>query len=215
MENTNNSLLIDKIKNGDIQAFQEFLEENFKKSKCIIQKQYRLSYHDLEDIIQITSLKAWKSIRNLKKINEPYNWFFSIFKNETIRFLVHKNEIEKNEISDLTFSEEIDFCKNDNIYHLTVLDQILNDTAKTFLEKKEDIEEYKRVIHYMMTKLKKNHKEIIELILVQEKSYKEASDILKIPLGSIMSRLHYAKLEAQKIINEYSKSINIELAILG
>lgn len=213
MENNKDNLLIERIKSGDSLAFQELLDENFKKSKSIIQKQYGLLHHDLEDVMQATSLKVWKHLKSFKQQTNFYNWFFSVFKNEALRLLYERNEINKNELSNIQINGDFDPEENINTLYLNALDTILNDTAKTFLEKKEDIALYKEAIINMLANLKTHHREIIELILIQEKSYKEAADILNIPLGSIMSRLHYAKIEAQKIVIEYSRNNEIELPI--
>jgi RNA polymerase sigma-70 factor (ECF subfamily) len=200
---------------GDNKAFEDLLEISFLKSKSIIQKQFNLSHHDLEDIIQSTSLTIWRKIKECKTTTSFYSWFYSVFKHQTIDFLRNKNEIETNEVSNILPNLNENDPNNEEKVYLNSLDIILADTARTFMERKEDMANYQLVILEMMKNLKEHHKQIINLILVEEKSYQEVSEILDIPLGSVMSRLYYAKIEAKKIINEYSKSNNIEFALLG
>ena len=49
-------------------------------------------------------------------------------------------------------------------------------------------------------------KETLMLVTVQKKSYKEASEILQVPIGTIMSRIH----EARKILTEINNESNQE-----
>ena len=49
-------------------------------------------------------------------------------------------------------------------------------------------------------------KETLILVAVQKKSYKEASEILQVPIGTIMSRIH----EARRILTEENNEFNKE-----
>jgi len=49
-------------------------------------------------------------------------------------------------------------------------------------------------------------KETLILVTVQKKSYKETADILKVPIGTIMSRIH----EARRILTEANNEFNKE-----
>lgn len=206
--------LLKLAQTGDESAFQALLEINFIKSKAIIQKQYGLSFHDLQDIMQTTSLFVWKHLKQCKENTAFYNWFYSVFKSKTVDFLRQRNEIEEHELGNVAFDAE-ELEENPNKIYINSLHAILNDTARTFIERKEAITEYKTMIFKMMLALKEHHREIINLILIEEKSYKEVSKILDIPLGSVMSRLYYAKIEAKKIIKEYARNNNVELVTLG
>lgn len=208
-------VLIHRAQSGDEQAFQQLLDLNFIKSKAIIQKQFKLSYHDLQDLMQSTSLLVWKNFKDFRTETSFFSWFYTIFKNETLAFLNKRNIIEKHELSDVIIDAERGEDRDTHKVYVNSLDAILDDTARTFLEKKEDILQYKLAIIEMLASLKSHHRDIINMIMIEGKSYKEVADILNIPLGSVMSRLHYAKIEAQKIINEYSRTNDIELALLG
>jgi len=199
--------LIKSAKSGNHESFSKLLKIHFDKSQGNIQQQFRLSYHDLEDIKQIVSIKLWSKLNHFKNGLNFYNWFYTIFKNETVSFLMKSNEINKNELTNVILNAEKDYInENPHKFHVTSLDIILNDTAQTFLEKKEQIDIYKRTILSLFGKLKNNHKQMLELVLLEEKSYKEISKILKIPIGSVMSRFFYAKKQAKKILKEMSKN---------
>ena len=86
------------------------------------------------------------------------------------------------------------------------IDGIENDPALTvkdndnldYISAKDDIFE-------KINDLSEKLKETLMLVTVQKKSYKEASEILQVPIGTIMSRIHEARKMLVKNNNE-SKS---------
>ncbi|MEW6129503.1 MAG: sigma-70 family RNA polymerase sigma factor [Acidobacteriota bacterium] len=50
-------------------------------------------------------------------------------------------------------------------------------------------------------KLSAEHRSVLLLVIVEEFSYKETADILDIPVGTVMSRLHRARKEIRAILN--------------
>lgn len=57
-----------------------------------------------------------------------------------------------------------------------------------------------------ISNLSEKLKETLILVTVQKKSYKETADILKVPIGTIMSRIH----EARRILTEANNEFNKE-----
>jgi RNA polymerase sigma-70 factor (ECF subfamily) len=214
MNNEYEKNLIILAQKGDNASFKEILKINFKSSMSAIRKRFRLSSFDLDDVMQNTSLRVWRNLKNYHDIEHFSNWFFVIFRNEAIRFLSLKNKTELNEVTNIEINVDDDLFSNDN-NSLKPLDFILADTARTFLERKERIHEYQQILDNLFQHLSSDHKEIIQLVLVDGNTYQEAADLLKIPKGSIMSRLFYARKESQKIINEYAKLNDLKSDVVG
>ena len=84
---------------------------------------------------------------------------------------------------------------------------IENDPALSI--KNEDNLDYistKDNIFEKINNLSEKLKETLILVTVQKKSYKETADILKVPIGTIMSRIH----EARRILTEANNEFNKE-----
>ena len=84
---------------------------------------------------------------------------------------------------------------------------IENDPALAI--KNEDNLDYistKDSVFEKINNLSEKLKETLILVTVQKKSYKETSDILKVPIGTIMSRIH----EARRILTEANNEFNKE-----
>ena len=62
--------------------------------------------------------------------------------------------------------------------------------------------EMRDVLWTAINKMKKDEREIIILKEFNELSYKEISEVLDIPIGSVMSRLYYARQKLGKLMEE-------------
>ena len=83
---------------------------------------------------------------------------------------------------------------------------IENDPALSI--KNEDNLDYistKDNVFEKINNLSEKLKETLILVTVQKKSYKEASEILKVPIGTIMSRIHEARRILTEVNNEFNK----------
>ena len=56
-------------------------------------------------------------------------------------------------------------------------------------------------IQKTLRKLSPIHREVLKFSAEQELTYKEISEKIKVPVGTVMSRLFYARKQAQKIYN--------------
>ena len=83
---------------------------------------------------------------------------------------------------------------------------IENDPALAI--KNEDNLDYistKDSVFEKINNLSEKLKETLILVTVQKKSYKETADILKVPIGTIMSRIHEARRILTEVNNEFNK----------
>jgi RNA polymerase sigma-70 factor (ECF subfamily) len=123
-------------------------------------------------------VNAWKGIKRFDTNSPFFPWLYAIIKNEALtRFRKEKREKEKRE-SGLPLKSI--------------------DSPEENLEKKERLKKLQEAL----LKLDKEKKEIIYLRHYADMSYKEISEALDLPEGTIMSRLYYAR---KALLKEFMK----------
>lgn len=139
---------------------------------------------DAEDILQESFLKVYKNLNGYDPKLNFSSWIYRITHNEAITHLRRRKARPK--IADTEDSNLLmDFVKSDPGFGADV-------------EKKYLAEDLGKVID----SLDKKYREVIVLIYLEEKSYKEVSDIIKKPIGTIATLLSRAKKQLRnKIIN--------------
>lgn len=75
-----------------------------------------------------------------------------------------------------------------------VLDQQADEQAHLLPERRQAVAEVSR----RLQALRPEHREVLLLVCVEELSYKEAADVLQIPVGTVMSRLARARAQLQE-----------------
>ena len=85
-------------------------------------------------------------------------------------------------------------------------DGIENDPALSFNDNDNlDYISAKNDVFEKVNNLSEKLKETLILVTVQKKSYKETSEILQVPIGTIMSRIHEARRILTQVNNEFNK----------
>ena len=134
---------------------------------------------DAQDVVQEAYLRAFKSYSGFHGSNGRA-WLLTIVRNTSYTLL------KKNRTADLTttFDEEI---------HATGPESV---SPATILEHAEDAE----LIKNAMNKLPAEFREILTLRHQEELSYQEIGEILKIPTGTVMSRLARARAKLREYL---------------
>jgi RNA polymerase sigma factor (sigma-70 family) len=134
---------------------------------------------DAQDVVQEAYLRAFKSFSGFHGSNGRA-WLLTIVRNTSYTLL------KKNRTADLTttFDEEI---------HATGPESV---SPATILEHAEDAE----LIKNAMNKLPAEFREILTLRHQEELSYQEIGEILKIPTGTVMSRLARARAKLREYL---------------
>jgi RNA polymerase sigma-70 factor (ECF subfamily) len=127
---------------------------------------------DAQDIVQEAFLRAFKSFGGFRGSNGR-TWLLTIVRNTAYTLL------KKNRAVDLatTFDEEVHASGDESL------------SPATILEHAEDAELTRKA----MDALPVEFREILALRHQEDLSYQEIGDILKIPIGTVMSRLARAR----------------------
>lgn len=140
---------------------------------------------DAIDLSQEAFFRAFKAIKSFQLGKNFYTWFYRILKNICIN---HYKRIKRRNI---VFSDaEEAGLSNIHISPLATPDQIFEE------------HEMREVLWKALMKLKGEDREIILLKEFNEMSYQEISDVLDIPIGSVMSRLFYARKKLARMMED-------------
>jgi RNA polymerase sigma-70 factor (ECF subfamily) len=124
--------------------------------------------------VQNTFIKAFINLNSFNTKKKFSTWIYRITHNEAINeVLKHKNEIP--------ILEDMDFESNENIE----LDFSRNET--------------KEKIRNCLAKIPLIYSEPLSLFFLEEKSYEEISDILRLAIGTVGTRINRAKILMKKI----------------
>ncbi len=161
-------------------------------SEIIKRYQNRLSHYlrkfvynpdELEDVLQVVFIKTYKNLFSFNTNKKFSSWIYKIAHNEAI------NHIKKNSTNHQISLDKVEYQIIDKSVNLD------NDFDKILL--KEQIEN-------SLNLLKLKYKEPLILFYLEQKSYEEISDILRIPKNTVGTLISRGKkiLKKKLIINK-------------
>ena len=178
---------IEEFKAGDRSAF-EFL---FKKYS---DRTYKLLYRlvnnkeDALDLLQIAFLKAYSSLHKFGGRGSFYTWLYRIATNVAIDFLRERGKRPKTR----------DLAAVEREYH-TRRKETSGAAPWAEMLRRELREHVWAAVHA----LPPEHKAVFLLRTVNGLPYKEIADTVHCPVGTVMSRLHYAREKIREQILPY------------
>jgi len=134
---------------------------------------------DAEDLVQDTMLRAYRAIARFDG-RHPRAWLLTIMRNAQIN-RVRRRRPELMRDPDATMERVAAENSDDDGPESTVLDRGYNAALEKAFES-----------------LPEKFKTVVELVDVQGLAYQETADILGVPVGTVMSRLHRARARLRK-----------------
>lgn len=181
--------LIEKTKNGDNSAFEELVKKYEQK---IYNLALRLTSNPEEagDILQETFLKAYRSLNSFKGEANFSTWLYRIAMNIA---LMRKRK-EKGKIF-----ESLDriLPTTEGELHKEIPDWSTNPEAE--IENKE----VRNILTNALASLPDDYRAVLVLRDIQNLSNKEVSEILKLSIPAVKSRLHRARLFLREEVSKY------------
>ena len=205
--------LIKSAQQGDEDSFNDLILSNVFKMKNSI-KAFGVSDDLCDEILQKTLIKIWKNIKNFKFKSSFYTWYYRISFN---LFIDEKRRVSKRVLISLddedSFSKKNhqpgnikDFLDLKRIIESTETDKYASPTPFEICEKEENEKERKEFIKKIMDFLSPKHREVLWMYEYEGKSYEEISKKLNCSIGTIMSRLFYARINAKRVSKRCSSS---------
>lgn len=191
-----NAKLCERFLNGDESAFAELYEKCSKHCMALLMKS-NVNFFDAQEVIQKTFIKVWKKMPELKDPNTFKGWLFRICMNTYKDLYMYKKR--RNDHVSLSFISD-DYTLDDHIDRFLHDDKLPSDN----LESKESKIGAKNVAKKIFKKMKPFQVEILKKHYLEGKQYKEIAKDLKVPVGTVMSRIHYAK---KTFIDKYEKTV--------
>jgi RNA polymerase sigma-70 factor (ECF subfamily) len=183
--------LIRRAQQGYLPAYDELVRRHQERIYATI---YHMTsnHEDANDLAQDTFVKAYHSLKSFKGGSSFYTWLYRIGVNKTINFLKQRNRRVHMSLNDLDFNAE-----NDPDLVALISDKTpRRDAALTELQEK---------LNTAMMKLSEPHRLAVVLHDVQGLSHEEIAQIMDCNIGTVRSRLFYARQQLQAHLADYLK----------
>ena len=169
-------LLVLRCQQGDTSAF-ELIVRMWERSLFYYLRRLASSEEDAWDLLQETWLKTFRSIGSLRDPRTLPSFLYTTARNAAVSRL--RNGRLGRELTCPLDEETL---------------EVPCDDASVF----DDAEQ----VHHSLDRLPLPQREILTLYFLEDLSHEEIARLLGIPLGTVKSRLHYAKLAIQKLLQE-------------
>lgn len=176
--------LVERVRGGDVAAFEPLVEK-------YRQRVFRLAYNvlrsqeDAWDVAQEAFIKAYQALPSFRGQSAFYTWLFRIAMN------VAHDKARQRGAAGRAFGTE------------RVTEEEWERTMPDPGEEPDDAaaraEERSRITR-ALDALPEHHRAIIMLSDLEGLTYREIADVLKIPMGTVMSRLHNARKRLRAVL---------------
>ena len=184
-------LLVQSAQQGDTSAYDDLVRRYQERVYATI---YHMTsnHEDANDLAQETFIKGYQALKSFKGDSSFYTWVYRIAVNKTINFLKQrKNKIHLS-LNDLDFNAEND----PDLVALVSEKTPRRDIALSELQEK---------LNGAMLKLSEVHRLVVTLHDVQGLSHEEIGKIMDCNIGTVRSRLFYARQQLQAYLSDYLK----------
>ena len=183
--------LVDRARGGDLQAYDELVR---RYQERIYGTVYHMTsnHEDANDLVQETFVKAYQALKSFKGGSSFYTWVYRIAVNKTINFLKQRKNRQGMSLNDLDFNAENDPDLVALISHKTP-------------RREAALAELQEKLNEAMAKLSDVHRLVVTLHDVQGVPHEEIAQIMDCNIGTVRSRLFYARQQLQGYLADYLK----------
>ena len=174
--------LMAAVQHGDPAAFR-ILVEKYKRRAYYLALKLVGDSDDAYDLSQEAFIRVYNARRRYDRGRPFYAWFYAILSN------LAKNHLKKRSVR-FEYAAQI---RGES-------DQALDDSGAPDCIVEAD--EARKALWAAIEKLSYDHREIIILRHFEDMPYEDIAKLLGIPVGSVMSRLYYARKKLRELLGE-------------
>ncbi|HRF37372.1 MAG: RNA polymerase sigma factor [Saprospiraceae bacterium] len=154
-----------------------------------VQRVAALSEEEAQDVLQEAFIKIWRHLNAFDPQLRLSSWMYRIVHNEAVSALRKKTSFGKDQ-------------------QLVIDESLQSRLAAEWpdLGYNDEIEDREHAIRTALSELALPHREVLVLRFMEDMSYEEISDVLKIPEGTVATRLNRAKKALAAAFASYSSN---------
>ena len=187
--------LVRRCQAGDTEAFDELVTRYRTRVFSMIYNMVH-SEQDAWDLAQDSFLKAWKSIKRFRGSSSFYTWIYRIVMNVTIDWLRKKH----------VRGAGAEFNDETQLREINPASQTVPKTEALPYETMERGEIRTR-IDQAIAQLSPEQRAVILMKEIEGMQYHEISEALGCSIGTVMSRLFYARKKLQTLLKDVYENI--------
>ena len=184
-EQLTDQVLIERVQNGDKQAFN-LLVTKYQNKVCNLISRYVSNPGDVPDVAQEAFIKAYRAIPSFRGESAFYTWLYRIAVNTAKNHIVAQGR--RPPATDVD-AEEAEFYETGN-----ALKEISNPENLTLSK------ELQRVVFSAIEALPEDLKTAMTLRELDGLSYEEIAEVMDCPVGTVRSRIFRAREAVEKKI---------------
>ncbi len=150
------------------------------------------SHEDANDLAQETFIKAYKALKSFKGDSSFFTWLYRIGVNKTINFLKQRKNRSAMSLNDLDFNAE----------HDPEIVALVSDKTP---HRDAGLAELQERLNAAMLKLSEPHRLVVTLHDIQGLPHEEIAKIMDCNVGTVRSRLFYARQQLQALLSDFLK----------
>ena len=180
-----------KVRGGDLEAYDELIRRYQERIYATI---YHMTanHEDANDLAQESFIKAFQALKSFKGGSSFYTWLYRIAVNKTINFLKQRKNRIHLSLNDLDFNTE----------HNPDLVALISEKTP---HREVNLAELQEKLNSALLKLSEPHRLVVVLHDVQGLSHEEIAKIMDCNIGTVRSRLFYARQQLQALLADYLK----------
>jgi RNA polymerase sigma-70 factor (ECF subfamily) len=188
---TEESELVNRSRKGDLGAYDELVRRYQQRIYATV---YHMTanHEDANDLAQEAFIKAYQALKSFKGGSSFYTWVYRIAVNKTINFLKQRKNRSQMSLNDLDVNAE----------HDPDLVALVSDKTP---RREANLAELQEKLNEAMQKLSEPHRLVVTLHDVQGLSHEEIAKIMECNIGTVRSRLFYARQQLQAHLSDYLK----------
>ncbi|MDE3084806.1 MAG: sigma-70 family RNA polymerase sigma factor [Verrucomicrobiota bacterium] len=181
--------IVQQVQAGDVAAFDRLILKYRERLYSVI---YNMTANreDAADLAQDAFIKAFQSINRFQGQSTFFTWLYRIAVNSTVTYL-RKNRLR----TFFSLEKMTEEGKTAEVLNLL--------TDKRGAERDTFVKELQEKLNEALQKLSIKHRTVITLFEIDGLSHAEIAEIMNCSVGTVRSRLHYAKQLLQAELQPY------------
>ncbi|MCK9588361.1 MAG: sigma-70 family RNA polymerase sigma factor [Terrimicrobiaceae bacterium] len=181
------SELLGRARGGDTKAFDEIVTCHRSRIYALIFQILR-NQEDALDLTQDTFIRAWRSLRKFDGRHPLGTWLHRIATNAAIDLIRRRQARPQCELNDGAMS--VDPASR------------TTPSAPAVPGESIDRQDLRAILDRALASLSPEHRAVVVLREVEELSYEEIAERTKTSMGTVMSRLFYARKHLQTLLKD-------------